>query len=149
MFPDPPKRLGLQALFEERFVCVVRQDHPALRAGMTLDAFVALPHLLVTERGDEVGAVDEALARQGLKRRVALTVPHVLIVPSVLPASHLVATVGARAGRLFAQAAPLAVHDPPVTLPPWRLSMLWSRQKTGDPGLAWLRDVMARIGARV
>ena len=116
---------------------------------MTLDAFIALPHLLVTERGDEVGAVDEALARQGLKRRVALTVPHVLIVPSLLPASYLIATIGARAARLFAQAAPLAVHDPPVTLSPWRMSMLWSRQKTQDLGLAWLRDVMARIGTQV
>src|SRR5208283_1913323 len=39
-------------------------------------------------------------------RRVAMTVPHVPVVPSVLPRSDLIATVKARAGRLFAQAAP-------------------------------------------
>jgi len=32
---------------------------------LTLEAFAALPHLLVTERGDAVGAVDEALAKLG------------------------------------------------------------------------------------
>jgi DNA-binding transcriptional LysR family regulator len=149
VFPNPPKRLGLQALFAENFVCVARQNHPGLRNGMTLDAFVALPHLLVTERGDSIGAVDEALAKQGLERRVALTVPHVLVVPAVLPGSDLIATVGARAGRLFAQDAPLAVYDTPVTMPPWRLSMLWSRQKTSDAGLAWLREILSRIGSNV
>jgi hypothetical protein len=93
--------------------------------------------------------VDEALAKLGLERRVAMTVPHVLVVPSVLPSSEMIATVGARAARLFARAAPLAVYDAPVTLPAWRLSMMWSRQKAGDLGLAWLRGMLARIGSRV
>nr|WP_294554346.1 LysR family transcriptional regulator [uncultured Rhodopila sp.] len=149
VYPNPPKRMALQTLFDEHFVCVARKDHPGLRDGMTLAAFAALPHLLVTERGDAVGAVDEALAKLGLERRVAMTVPHVLVVPSVLPSSEMIATVGARAARLFAQAAPLAVYDAPVTLPAWRLSMMWSRQKAGDLGLAWLRGLLARIGSRV
>lgn len=149
VYPDPPKRLGLQPLFKEKFVCVARRGHPGLSAGMTLDAYVALPHLLVTERGDATGAVDEALAKLGLERRVALTVPHVLVVPSVLPESDLIATVGARAGNLFAQAAALAIYETPVAIPTWRLSMLWSRQKASDPGLAWLRDTLFRIGTDV
>jgi DNA-binding transcriptional LysR family regulator len=148
VYPDPPKRLCLQPLFEERFVCLARRGHPGLRDGMTLEAFVALPHLLVTERGDASGAVDEALAKLGLERRVKLTVPHVLVVPSVLPRSDLIASVGARVGDMAARAAPIDVFALPVSLPSWRLSMLWSRQKAGDLGLAWLRDVLLRIGAQ-
>ena len=149
VFANPPKRLGLQTLFDEHFVSVARRDHPGLGDGMTLDAFAALPHLLVTERGDATGAVDEALARLGLERRVAMTVPHVLVVPSVLPSNDMIATVGARAARLFARAAPLVVYETPIAMPPWRMSMLWSRQKAGDPGLAWLRQILSGIGARV
>ena len=149
VFPDPPKRLGLQALFDEKFVCIARRGHPGLRGGMTMDAFIAAPHLLVTERGDAVGAVDEALGKLGLERRVALTVPHVLVVASVLPNSDLIATVGERAGRMFAQVAPLEVYETPGSMPPWRLSMLWSRQRTGDLGLTWLRDTLARTGVGV
>jgi DNA-binding transcriptional LysR family regulator len=149
VFPNPPKRFGMQALFDETFVTIARRNHPGLRGGMTIEAFVALPHLLVTERGDQVGAVDEALARLGLERRVALTVPHVLVVPAVLPGSDLIATVGSRAARLFAKADWVEVYDTPVAIPPWRLSMLWSRQRAGDLGLAWLRDVLVRIGSQV
>ncbi len=149
VFPNAPKRLCLQPLFNETFVCVARQDHPALLNGMTLEAFIGLPHLLVTERGDAVGAVDDALGRLGLERRIALTVPHVLVLASVLPNSDMVATTGARAAQLFAKAAPLALHPVPVSLPPWQVSMLWSRRKAGDLGLAWLREVLTRIGVRV
>jgi DNA-binding transcriptional LysR family regulator len=146
VYPAPPKRLSLQPLFEERFVCVARRGHPALRNGMTLDAFLRLPHLLVTERGDATGAVDEALAKLGLERHIRLTVPHVLIVSSVLPGSDLIAAVGARAGRMFARAAPVEIHELPLGLPTWRLSMLWSRQRAGDLGLAWLREILTDIG---
>lgn len=149
VFPDPPKRFGQERLFDETFVSIVRDGHPGLANGLSLEAFVTWPHLLVTERGDAQGAVDEALGRQGQERRVALTVPHVLVVPSVLASSDLIATVGARVARLFVRHAALAICDTPVAMPPWRMSMLWSRQRDGDPGLAWLRKILARIGAQV
>ncbi len=82
VYPRVPKRLRLQSLFEERFVCIARRGHPDLQDGMTLDAFVKLPHVLVTERGDATGVVDEALATLGLERHIKLTVPHVLVIPS-------------------------------------------------------------------
>jgi DNA-binding transcriptional LysR family regulator len=149
VFPNPPKRFGLLALFDETFVSVARQGHPGLGNGMTLDSFVAAGHLLVTERGDAQGAVDAVLAKLGRERRIALTVPHVLVVPSVLANSDLVATVGRRVARLFARAASLAIYDTPVVMPSWRLSMLWSRQKADDPGLVWLRGLLSKIGAQV
>jgi DNA-binding transcriptional LysR family regulator len=147
VYPKPPKRLCLQPLLEERFVCLARKGHPELRGGMTLEAFAALPHLLVTERGDAYGAVDEALAKRGLERHIRLTVPHVLVVPMVLPRSDMIASVGARVAQLFAATAPIEIHELPLPIPSWRLSMLWSRQRAGDLGLAWLRDVLAGIGA--
>jgi DNA-binding transcriptional LysR family regulator len=149
VYPRVPKRLRLQSLFEERFVCIARRGHPDLQDGMTLDAFVKLPHVLVTERGDATGVVDEALATLGLERHIKLTVPHVLVIPLVLPGSNMVASVGARAGRLFARNASVEIHELPFGLAPWRLSMLWSRQKASDLGLAWLRTTLVKVGSQV
>lgn len=39
VFPEPPKRMAMRALFEERFVCLARHDHPALRQGLSLEIF--------------------------------------------------------------------------------------------------------------
>jgi hypothetical protein len=71
------------------------------------------------------------------------------VVPSVLASSDLIATVGNRVARLFVRHAALAICGAPVAMPPWRMSMLWSRQRDGDPGLAWLRTILVRIGAQV
>ena len=147
VYPNPPKRLVMQPLFTERFVSVACRSNPALRGGMTLAAYAALPHLLITERADATGVVDDALRRQGLQRRVALTAPHVLVVPAVLPGSGMVATVGGRAGRMFAAPGRLLLHEVPVALPSWQLSMLWTRQRDGDLGLAWLRGMLAEVAA--
>jgi DNA-binding transcriptional LysR family regulator len=144
VFPDIPKRFAARALFQERFVCVAARGHPALARGLTLNTFAALPHVLVTERGDAVGAVDEALRARGLERRVALTIPYVLPLRELLPGSDLVATVGARVGRILATSG-LALHEPPLPLAPWPLCMAWSRQQDADPGLSWLRALLFSV----
>lgn len=147
VFTDPPKRFSLRPLYEERFVCLACARHPGLAGGLTLERYAELPHILVTERGDEIGAVDDALRRVGLRRRVAVTVPHALLLPGFLCNSDLIATVAARAARAFAASGILAVHQTPVAMPSWKLSMLWSRQRAGDAGLAWLCDRIAAIAA--
>jgi DNA-binding transcriptional LysR family regulator len=149
VFPSAPKRLAVEPLFEERFVCLTRADRALPADGLTLEHYAALPHVLVTERGDETGAVDAALRAQGITRRVAVTVPHVLLLPWLLRDGDLVATVGRRAAQTFTATAPLAVHDVPLALPRWRLEMMWSRQASGDAGLVWLRGLLVAIGARV
>jgi DNA-binding transcriptional LysR family regulator len=138
VFPDPPKRFDIRPVFEERFVCVARRDHPAFAGGLTLESYAAAPHLLVTERGDDIGVVDEALALTGLTRRIALTVPSVLVVRRLLLESDLIATIGQRVADGFAQDPALTAAAPPVPIAPWRLHLLLRRRAQPDPGLAWL-----------
>jgi hypothetical protein len=52
-------------------VCVVRRGHPAAEAPLDLPAFLALSHLLVSPENERFGQVDAALAKRGLKRRLA------------------------------------------------------------------------------
>jgi DNA-binding transcriptional LysR family regulator len=147
VYPAPPKRFVLRGLLEERFVCVARRDHPALQGGLTREAFVAVPHVLVTERGDATGAVDDALRRHGLERRIALTVPYVLVLRSLLPDSDFIATIGLRAAKILMTSSRLTLYEPPIDLATWRLEMLWSRQQDSDTGLKWLRDAISSIAA--
>jgi DNA-binding transcriptional LysR family regulator len=142
VFPKVPKRLRSTTIFEERFRCVLHTDHPALREPMTPASYAALPHLLVTERGDEYGAVDDALAALGLSRRIVLTVPSVLAARRLVLESDLIATVGERLARLFAQDSTISVFAPPVDLAPWRMSVLWPLRARKDKALTWL---IARI----
>ena len=150
VYPRAPKSFGRSTLLTDSFVCLVRRDHPELGDGLSLDLFCRLPHILATERGDESGVVDGVLKTLGRTRRIALTVPHLLTVPMIVAASESIATVGKRVADVCREAFEiLDVLDPPIDLATWQLCQLWSRQRNGDKGLEWLRDLLQRaaVGA--
>ncbi len=140
-----PAGLYERALFEERFVCVVRADHPVVRDGLDLDTWCALPHAFVAPRGSRGGAVDTALAELGRVRRIALAVPHFLVIPHVIAHSDLVVTLASRVAHAFAESLPLRILPPPITLPSFKIVMRWHERHHRDAGHAWLRDVFRRV----
>ncbi|MGP9819704.1 LysR family transcriptional regulator [Salinarimonas sp. NSM] len=146
VFGDPPERTVVTSLLTERLVGVARADHPALRGPLDTARFAALDHVLVTQGRDAIGIVDELLAAQGLSRRVALALPHLMAVPEVLRASDLVAAVPSLAAARFGEG--LGVFALPLpALAPWRLQMLWSPFARSDRAQAWLRARIVEICA--
>jgi len=136
VFPNAPKRCEVIAVCDEYFVCLLRAGHPALADGLSVVSYAAAPHVLVTERGDEFGAVDEVLGRRALARRIALTVPSVLVLLRLLRESDLICTLGARAAAMLAEDPALVVARLPVDVPAWRLQVLRARRV--DAGVDWL-----------
>jgi DNA-binding transcriptional LysR family regulator len=149
--PAPlPKRFWVNWLFDERLVCIAREGHPAFAAGrpaMTPAEFAALPHLLVTPRGDLSGPIDAALARHGLSRRVAVAVPHVLSAPFAIGASDLVAVMAERLVARFAGTAGIAVHPTPVDIDGWSIDLIRRNEAASEAGVAWLCHEIAALAS--
>ena len=131
-----PPSFHSEQLFEERFVCVVRRDHPFRSARPTLTEFAALSFLEVVPTGsaglEPPGFVTELLAQQGLQRRVALTVPHFLVAPSVVAASDLALVVSARMIRPYVAPLRLRTLRLPLHLPGYRLTQVWAFAGNSD-----------------
>ncbi len=107
--------LRYHRLAEGRYVCVMRRDHPLAGQPLTLDAFCAAEHVLVSLSGRAHGFVDQALAAHDRSRRVVLTVnqffaaAHVVLgtdLLTVLPDGFLPTT--GLADRLVARDLPVA-----------------------------------------
>src|SRR3546814_13837863 len=73
--PTPAGRILNARLFDERFVCIMRKDHPSAGSDLDLESFLSLSHLLVSQENERFGVVDVALTKSGLKRRLVLTLP--------------------------------------------------------------------------
>lgn len=93
VLPTSPGRILSVPLFEERFVCILRKYHPAICQGLDLETFLSLTHLLVTSENDRFGVVDKALAKQGLKRQLALTLPQLYAAPDLVVSSDMIAKI--------------------------------------------------------
>lgn len=138
-------RILTRPLFEERFVCIVRKGHAAAGAPLDLETFLGLSHLLVSPEGDRFGYVDAALAKQGLKRRIALTLPHMQAVPALIARSNMISTVMGGAVAASGHADALCVLAPPLDLDPVRFVMSWHRRNDVHPAQRWFRDCIASL----
>jgi DNA-binding transcriptional LysR family regulator len=139
----PPKDVGSDlrtvALWEDRFVCLVRKRHPFAQKKLTLAGYTAAKHVLIAPRGTPGGPVDDALAARGKSRTVAVTVPHFLAAPHLVVKSDLVLTVAERVAKIFTQLLPLKMLEPPLALPRTRASIVWHERHEADPAHRWLR----------
>ncbi|RKH89859.1 LysR family transcriptional regulator [Corallococcus sp. AB045] len=137
--------LRQQKLLTEDFVCVVRKDHPTVRRKLDLDTYLKLSHILISPKGDGVGAVDLSLAQRGLPpRRIAVRVPYFLIAPLVVSRSDHVLTAPRRLIAAFRDAYALQVFPPPIPVRPFDILQVWHERFDGDPAHQWLRGLVAR-----
>jgi DNA-binding transcriptional LysR family regulator len=149
IMPSPPGDAGQgirgRPLLSDRFVCIARRGHPLAKTKtLALSSFAEAAHALISPWGMEGGYVDDALARLGLRRKVAVAVPHFLVAPHIVASSDLLLTVAERVAEVVAGPLGLVVLAPPqeLELPGFTLSILWHERTHEDPARRWLRNVI-------
>jgi DNA-binding transcriptional LysR family regulator len=142
----PAERFCDLRLFEDRFACLLRLDHPAVGRDGKIDTqwLADLFHLEVSSTGEGTAFVDDELARLGLERRIALRAP-LLATVGILAQSDMVAVMTERAARAFAAKAPLQVLTLPFASPTLPFAMLWHRRQDDHAAHRWLRGVVSRV----
>src|SRR5262245_9331464 len=134
-----------ETLYSERFVCVVRRDHPRIRRSLTLERFLAEKHVLVSARGRVAGNVDGVLERIGRHRDVVLTLPHFLAVPAIIAETDLVVTLAERVARRLSDSASLCILRPPFEVPGFDVAMTWNPITEHDPAVDWIRREIRNV----
>jgi DNA-binding transcriptional LysR family regulator len=139
-------------LYAERFVCIVRKGHPALRRRKKLDArtFAELPHVLVTITDERTPTwIDTALEAQGFARHIALRTRYFMAAPLLVAESDFLLTCPEQLARYFAKRLPLDVYEPPFELPRYHEYLAWHPRFDADPASRWLRALLQRAANRI
>jgi DNA-binding transcriptional LysR family regulator len=144
VFEAPPPDVGRTPLFVDQLVTVVRRKHPLLRGKPRLDRFVQFPHILVAPLGSPSGLVDDILARRGMRRRVARTLPTFVDAALLVGQTDHVLTVPRTIVEAFRTRFHLEVFRVPLALPRFTISMTWHRRYEANREHAWMRDVIVR-----
>ena len=141
-----PPAIETTLLFRDPFVVAARKGHPITQAPLTVEAYAAQDHVLVSPRGDPSGALDRILVDYGQRRRIALLVATYLAVPAALAASDLIATLPSRAASLIAAHAEIAILPLPIDFAA-TVSMAWHRRTASEPAQAWFRGLLTEAAA--
>ncbi len=134
-----------QSLFRQPYVCLMREGHPlASKDDLALPDFAAASHVRVIAAGTGHGRVDEALERQGLQRRIRLTVPHYVALGDVLGHSDLIATVPERFAQRVTRPFALTTRTLPLAVDGSVIHQFWHARLHKDPGHQWLRELVTQ-----
>lgn len=137
-------------LYQEDFVCVVRENHPDVGDTLDLETYAALPHLLITITDERSPSwIDEELTRHGLRRRVAMRTRYFMSAPLLVAESDLLLTCPRQLARYFTKQAHLRIFEPPLPLPTYFEQIAWHSRFDADPASLWLRSALKRAADEV
>jgi DNA-binding transcriptional LysR family regulator len=135
-----------ERLYTSDYVCVMRRDHPLASEPLTLDAFCAAQHLLVSFSGRPFGFVDEALSALKRSRRIVFTVNQFFTAGRVVANSNLLTTLPRHFLESTGMQHELAVQELPLDVSPVHVDMLWHRRMQSRSAHAWLRGAVSAAG---
>jgi DNA-binding transcriptional LysR family regulator len=138
-FTDP--HLKKQQIAQDRFVVLARKNHPLLQKGLTLDAFLKLGHINVSNRRRGAGPVDIALDKLGEKRKVVMRSQHFLTVPSAIVKTDMIACIPYHLAKHY----DLAMYEIPFDIPPIEYYLYWHLSADHDAAHRWMREQIAEV----
>lgn len=132
-------------LFRERYVCVVRSDHPNFRSGMSVEAFAASPRALADSSGMAHAAMEAELRKHGFGGTTKLVVPQFMVLPMVIASSDLLVIMPSGLAKAFSELVPIKILRPPVPLRPYDIRVYWHERFHQDPANRWLRRAVVGL----
>jgi DNA-binding transcriptional LysR family regulator len=138
-----------ELLWEESNVCIASNNHPSIQGKLSIRQYASARHVAVFYKAEGPGVIDTLLEQKGLSRRSSLQVPHFASVPFLVACSDLIATVPERIALRFAKSLKLQVLPAPITIPPFRLAMLWHERTHADPAHVWMRRLISETATKL
>lgn len=145
--PELTGALVQRRLFRDRYVCLGRAEHPGVGARVSLAQFLAASHVLVSAEGSAHEIVERTLREQGLERRIALRVPHFMVVPMILARTDLIVIVPLRLAQALSKFGRFKTLGLPVDIPRLDVKVHWHERFDQDPGNRWLRELVIELYA--
>ncbi|QEL54516.1 LysR family transcriptional regulator [Chromobacterium paludis] len=140
--PERPGWMRSMPLARMGFSCISHEAGLKLAGPLTLQDYIAHPHVLVTYRGAFQSGIDRLLEERGLRRQVQYTTQQFSALPSLLREVAALASVPSALARHWSYCQNLRAHPLPLPSPEIELSMFWHAVKDRDPALEWLRGVV-------
>jgi len=161
-FDNVPERFEHERLMVESLAWIVRGDHPLAGRPVSFADLAEVPHVLVSGRREpfvaggrrsvtlrssweDRGAFESELAKRGLTRQVSITVPDTYAALAVVARSDMAALVPRRLALLSSQSGRLKLIEPPYESPAIDVTLLYRRDRTADPAVAWMRTLLLEV----
>jgi DNA-binding transcriptional LysR family regulator len=125
-FPSVP-------LFDDSWICAVWAGHPTVGDRLTVEEFLALPHL----------------ARVGYERKIVASTDSFATAPFLLRETSLVTMIQRRLGARLERSADIKLLEPPFEIPPMCERLAWNPRFSASLAHAWMREQLVEAAKSV
>ena len=137
--------LKQDVLFEEVFVCVADANSLPASGELSLNRWLERPHVTVAMQPHLHNEIDVALQALGVKRQIAVSLPHWGVAHTLIAGTDLILTVAKRNLGPEGVAPPLRCFTPPLDIASFEFVQVWHTRRDADPAHHWLRQQIAHI----
>jgi DNA-binding transcriptional LysR family regulator len=131
-------QLCRQRLATERYVCMVRPDHPVAGLNLTLERYLELEHIHVSGRRKGIGHVDIALEMLGRTRNIRLRMKNYMAGPQVVSTTDLALTLPRNLAAMY----PMKVFEMPFNVETLDQYLYWHKSADQDQASIWMRTLL-------
>lgn len=133
-----------QLLYSRSFALVARADHPVLCDGeLTCEKLARLQHVTVAMRSNLNAIVESELRRRGIPHDVVIELSHAAGAEQILSSSDLIAVLSEPLANIYCRSGKLSSWPLPFDIPRYEVKQYWHRRAHRDPGVRWLRKLIA------
>lgn len=143
---DEREGLVQRVLLRDQFVCLLRDGHPALDKTLTMARYAKLSHVVVSPAGRGSSAIDLALAKHKLSRRIRARVPAFGTALSIAAQTDLAVSAPSAIAAGLPPSLPLRARPLPLKLARHAVRLVWHTRFSADPGHRFLREQLLAVG---
>lgn len=142
-----PRHTGLewQTLYEDRLICLLRPDHPALAAEWTLDSYLGWRHLAIRDEELATPFFEQQLAQMQVQRRIGATLPDFASAAALCRHSDLILTCSQGWAASRHHELGLVSRPVPFAYGAVTYSLVWFGPAGQDPAMRWLRRRLVEL----
>lgn len=143
-----PLRARRRVLLQDSFCCLASES-AHVGQHLTMEEFTQAAHVGISPSGRLDGLMDDVLERQGVRRNVAVSVPHFMAAVAIAGQTDLLLVTPRRVATMVMPALPLKMLELPFSTPQLELSQIWHERTHTDPAQRWLRAMIAAAASEL
>jgi DNA-binding transcriptional LysR family regulator len=155
-FDELPGSLHQKTVWRDGFSCLI-SSHNQIRNHFDLESYLKASHVWVSKTGmgigvgvepgagQQLGWVDDALAKLGKTRRIRVFTRHYQAAMKLAELRDLIVTVPSKAANLLQGHPDIIILPPPFEIPEIELKMAWSPLLQHNPAHQWFRRVITEV----
>ena len=135
-----PSRFGSINLFTEKYVCILRKEHPLSKEDkLSIEQYLSAKHLRVAPKNAPAAPIDRSLSQLNLERDIFVRIDLITLAPSILKNANLILTLPSKTAQRMANNYNFSIVELPIELGKRQTKLLWHKELTNHPTFDWVK----------